>query len=287
MTRKLFTLLAVSAVLCAGVFVLWARSDRPGRDPISFRWRGQRYTLRSRAGALTLTGPPEDAGFESGEWAQKLFSRPVIWGVRLPDPRDPILQQREVDSVYEYVDGRHPRVLLAGLEDPQTFTSAHAMLTPWNALQEAAQDPTIHDPQSAPVPPWPAGWEGPRDGGGDDTIWYYGLRLHITGPHPTSPWRMVAIPDPDPAQLPAIRDYWHRRLDVPVWSIPYWQLALALALPAPLWLTLRALRAAVARHLRPRLRPAGLCPACGYDLRATPGRCPECGATPAARRGSA
>jgi hypothetical protein len=48
----------------------------------------------------------------------------------------------------------------------------------------------------------------------------------------------------------------------------------------PYWLptSLTAISALVA--LRQRLRherAVGLCPTCGYDLRATPGRCPECG----------
>ena len=54
--------------------------------------------------------------------------------------------------------------------------------------------------------------------------------------------------------------------------VPHWALAgLFVLLPA---IRLRAL-------LRRRPRPPEVCAACGYDLRATPHRCPECGAVPA------
>ena len=56
-------------------------------------------------------------------------------------------------------------------------------------------------------------------------------------------------------------------------TFPYWCVSVACALRPALWL----IGAARRKH---RARP-NVCSACGYDLRATPGRCPECGAEPA------
>ena len=48
-----------------------------------------------------------------------------------------------------------------------------------------------------------------------------------------------------------------------------------------IWIVLRRIRTRLEIHSR------GLCPVCGYDLRATPDRCPECGAIPSGAKGSA
>jgi hypothetical protein len=59
---------------------------------------------------------------------------------------------------------------------------------------------------------------------------------------------------------------WRKQL-----AFPYWFLITILAIPA-----LAVARSERRRYLRGRV---GICPSCGYDLRATPDRCPECGAT--------
>jgi hypothetical protein len=66
-------------------------------------------------------------------------------------------------------------------------------------------------------------------------------------------------------------DSYHRE-DYP---FPFWQLFLLfLVLPAR-WVQLE--------HRRRVKSRVGVCSECGYDLRATPERCPECGAIPPSR----
>jgi len=51
--------------------------------------------------------------------------------------------------------------------------------------------------------------------------------------------------------------------------VPFWVLGILFAAPPGLWWR--------GRMKVRRRRRLGLCASCGYDLRATPGRCPECG----------
>jgi hypothetical protein len=56
--------------------------------------------------------------------------------------------------------------------------------------------------------------------------------------------------------------------------VPTWLLVLLWSVPLPVVLL---------RWFRRRRHPVGHCQTCGYDLRATPDRCPECGTVPPAR----
>ena len=60
-----------------------------------------------------------------------------------------------------------------------------------------------------------------------------------------------------------------------LWSLPVWYL-----LAPPIILLAHLARKPVRRYVRSR---NGACLVCGYDLRATPQRCPECGTIPSSR----
>ena len=66
-----------------------------------------------------------------------------------------------------------------------------------------------------------------------------------------------------------------RRWLFSVVAIPYWSLVVVTGiLPLRSWLLIRG------RWRREKRRRLGLCEQCGYDLRGTPDRCPECGVAP-------
>jgi len=64
----------------------------------------------------------------------------------------------------------------------------------------------------------------------------------------------------------------------PVWAffVPHWLGVITFAIIPALWL-----RDTLSRHQRRKRAGLNQCLNCAYDLRATPGQCPECGRMPA------
>jgi hypothetical protein len=91
------------------------------------------------------------------------------------------------------------------------------------------------------------------------------LPPHIIG---QEGWHKLATAAGGPSQPATVR-------------VPYWVLVIALAIPACAPLMLRS----IGTWFAARRAGRGFCSKCGYDLRATPGRCPECGTIPAGAKG--
>jgi hypothetical protein len=262
-------LTVLSLLICMGVVGLWVRSYR-SENQISMRVGEDRYTLRSERGQLSLYGPPDQsASTDLLAKAHLLRNDDVGFLVIGRVDGEGLFDDRELE-VYGAVDDTVsqsnrmvPRTLLANLEDPSKFAAAHAALEGYhpglvgNGLTEKLVGRAVR-----------VDWDSLRVEIQLDMIPSeldnHGLNFAV--------YRGSAAARIDPAQLPAIRKLWHDRLDKRIAGVPYWMILMCAVMPV-------AARAAGLRR-RKAMRQKGFCRVCGYDLRATPDRCPECGAVP-------
>jgi hypothetical protein len=302
MLRFMVSLLCLgSCALCAVIVTLWIRSCHQ-HDAFSHVLHGNRYTLTSSSGTIELFAPPAPArDAQQRMAAERLVSQldddQVCWVGEYWLDADTRELSCEIDAAEprctsaaerlekEIAPGDAARPLLSALEDPGRFVIAHLLL--------ARQMPTWNK-RFAPCRPIPGRYLGECRadlGSGEHWIAPW-MEVDLAGvPVTLCRWRekegVQVSPgytslgqwiheldgDADAARFPAVRAEWHRRLDVRAAAVAHWQAAAFTAL-LPLWSIGRGIRKQLTRRRR---RKSGCCPACGYDLRATIGRCPECG----------
>lgn len=67
-------------------------------------------------------------------------------------------------------------------------------------------------------------------------------------------------------------------------EVPHWVVVLLSMLLPSSWIATSVRHWMGRRRSRRTVCSYGFCPGCGYDLRASPGRCPECGSVPVRRK---
>lgn len=285
----------MSAALLVAMCVLWVRSHFGHNDQLDFRLRGERIHLQSSGGRVTALKLPSAQGSgqrEIRDWLAHTGNAALVWSAMTLAEDDPTAGDFEPTDTFRRQIARlglnrNPaggcfRPLLDALDDPERFAIAHVVLC------ESAPTPPLPTPRAGfPAASWSLETiQGGiyRDIGRHQIVGYYdGMRIELPpggAGWNADPFFAAVYQGPasryDPAQMPALRDLWFSRMAQPVASCRYWPLVLLSALPALLWLAFRWRRRSLVRRRRGR----GLCTACGYDLRATPGRCPECGHIP-------
>jgi hypothetical protein len=252
---------AVSPLLCVWLAAAWLRSYY-SHGRVGWSAPNGRYTLHSDQGHITLTGPPVPISASAEAEAQAIVSRInnhyLAWNVerrsRYSADASYHLNQLLQEKLFKVRGGKLRRSLLRALDDPDRVVAAHLALM-----------------QTERIPFW-----GSHELQDDGSFRYEvdGLRLTLLpGPWDYAPYLGESQPyrrtcnDPqfwriDSAQLPAIRNRWHDRLDRRIASFSMaWLLAAALV-PPLLWLAYSLRRGnRLGQHA---------CTTCGYDVRATP-----------------
>jgi hypothetical protein len=275
--RRLFNLLSASSlILCLVALGLWAESHRWKKGVQFDAFEGQ-YSLRCYRGQLALWSPPAPTRSadeaRARAFAERLRNDRVSWSFFRPPPGAvlcgngpsryllPIPHQAESDDGLHGVafpDAQEP--LLEAMRDTDRFAAAHGYLAflYGPAIGSHSYDADVREERGKVI----GCVEGlivelSAEGARTTTDEY----VHTVYPA----WRA------DPAQRATLRSVWHRRLNREALSIPIWWLVAATSVLPLAW--------AVKRHREIAAYRPGHCAGCGYDLRASPLRCPECGAT--------
>lgn len=156
-------------------------------------------------------------------------------------------------------------------------SDAHRVMVvsqPGRVWFEVIHEVGLFDP--APRKEWSGGfWTYSEPRYGSDCAWPWerwyedqDYRLRRAGFRVVWGLRLTPVPSPNPEYLGTVDGFQAAAV-----AVPYWFVCLAMfIMPA-----LTGLR----NRRKPRWRRGGACRSCGYDLRATPDRCPECGNIPA------